>query len=136
MARLRRYHETQQLALPLPVARDAEIAITASLIPTPRALTHRSVAEMTARELLTVILGPRHAMVCEKLTERYEDFRSMAAANPAELLEHGCTTGTVERLSAVFEIAKRYGEHEFKAGEPLRGSGDVYAHYREHLAAE
>jgi DNA repair protein RadC len=32
--------------------------------------------------------------------------------------------------------AKRYGEREWKVGEPLRGSADVYAHFREHLAAE
>ncbi len=40
------------------------------------------------------------------------------------------------RLTAVFEIAKRYGEREFKIGEPFRGSGDIYAHFREHLAIE
>ncbi len=37
---------------------------------------------------------------------------------------------------AVFEIAKRYVEREFKPSEPLRGSGDIYAHFREHLADE
>src|SRR5262249_54488295 len=39
-------------------------------------------------------------------------------------------------ILAVIEIAKRYGEREFKPGEPLRGSGDVYAHFRERLATE
>ena len=39
-------------------------------------------------------------------------------------------------ILAVLENAKRYGEREFKPGEPLRGSGDVYAHFRERLAAE
>ena len=47
--------------------------------------------------------------------------------------EHGLTTGAIEKLGAVFEIAKRYGEREWRAGEPLRGSSDVYAHFREHL---
>ncbi len=55
---------------------------------------------------------------------------------PNELHEFGFTSGAIQRLSAVFEIAKRYGEKEWKIGEPLRGSGDVYAHFCERLAAE
>ncbi len=39
-------------------------------------------------------------------------------------------------MLAAIEIAKRYGEKEFKPGAPLRGSGDVYAHFRERLADE
>jgi DNA repair protein RadC len=39
-------------------------------------------------------------------------------------------------MDEAIEIAKRYGEQEFKPGEPLRGSGDVYAHFRERLASE
>ena len=46
------------------------------------------------------------------------------------------TTVAIERLSAVFELAKRFAETEWKVGEPFRGSGDIYAHFRERLAAE
>jgi hypothetical protein len=49
------------------------------------------------------------------------------------LSHHGLTTGAIHKLGAVFEIAKRNGEREWKVGEPLRGSADVYAHFREHL---
>ena len=36
----------------------------------------------------------------------------------------------------MIEIAKRFGEVEFKPGESFRGSSDVYAHFRERLASE
>ena len=66
----------------------------------------------------------------------HDGFREVAQLGPADLLAHGFTTGAIEKLSAVFEIAKRYGEQEFKKGEPLRSSGDIYAHFRERLGAE
>jgi DNA repair protein RadC len=96
----------------------------------------RAVPEMSDRELLTAVLGPRYATACEKLTVTYDGFRDMANASAAELIGYGCTSGAVERLAAVFEIAKRYGERAWKVGEPFLGSQDVYAHYRERLAAE
>jgi DNA repair protein RadC len=66
----------------------------------------------------------------------YDGLRETATATTAELREHGFTNAAVDKLGAVFEIAKRYGEREFKPGAPLRGSGDIYAHFRERLAAE
>lgn len=97
---------------------------------------HMLPAELSDAELLTTVLGPATAFSCECLTTKHADFRAIAVLSPAELLEHGFSTGAANRLSAVFEIAKRYGETEFKPGAPLRGSGDIYAHFREHLAAE
>lgn len=92
--------------------------------------------ELNDTELLTAVLGAASALSCQCLTTIHDNFRAIAVLTPAELAEHGFTTGAVHRLSAVFEIAKRYGEREFRIGEPFRGSGDIYAHFREHLAEE
>jgi len=92
--------------------------------------------DLADAQLLTKVLGPATSLVCEKLTATYPDFRHLAGATPSELREHGLKPAAIDRLFVVFEIAKRYGEHEFKPGEPLRGSHDVYAHFREHLASE
>lgn len=126
---------TPQLLLPIDSLRP-EPAIHDAPRPTTQAKHHRLPAELTDAELLTAAVGPATAALCERLTATHDSFRAIAMLSPAELVEHGFTTGTAYRLSAVFEIAKRYGECEWKVGEPLRGSGDVYAHFRERLAAE
>ncbi|MGD0948916.1 MAG: DNA repair protein RadC [Candidatus Binatia bacterium] len=129
---------SEQLSLPLssqphePAIVDAGDVVVHQRRPT----THKLPAELSDAELLTAVLGHTTALSCEWLTTKHDGFREIAVLTPAELLEHGLTTGAVNRLCAVFEIAKRYGETEFKPGEPLRGSHDVYAHFREHLAAE
>jgi DNA repair protein RadC len=93
-------------------------------------------AEFTDAELLTKVLGPSTALSCEWLTTTYDDLHTIALLSHTDLSQHGLTSGAIEKLTAVFEIAKRYGEREWRPGEPLRGSSDVYAHFREHLAAE
>jgi DNA repair protein RadC len=98
--------------------------------------THKLPAEFTDAELLTKVLGPSTALSCEWLTTTYDDLHTIALLSHPDLSEHGLTSGAIDKLGAVFEIAKRYGEREWKVGQPLRGSGDVYAHFREHLAAE
>lgn len=130
------YDANQQLSLPLaPRPTEPEIA-DADVVHQRRPNAHKLPAELTDAELLTTVLGPSTARSCEWLTTIYESFREIASAMAVELVERGFTTGAAHRLGAVFEIAKRYGEREFKIGEPFRGSGDIYAHFREHLAAE
>ena len=128
-----------QLCLPLaprrsePAIADAgDVVVVHQRRPDSRKLP----AEFTDAELLTKVLGPSTALSCEWLTTTYDDLHTIAFLSHADLSEHGFTSGAIDKLSAVFEIAKRYGEREWKAGEPLRGSSDVYAHFREHLAAE
>jgi DNA repair protein RadC len=132
------YDTTQrQLSLPLVSSkREPKIADSAEVLHQRHPNVHKLPAELTDAELLTTVLGPASALSCEWLTTKHDDFRSIAALSPAELLDHGFTSGAINRMGAVFEIAKRYGEREFKPGEPLRASGDIYAHFREHLAAE
>ncbi len=96
----------------------------------------KDVSDMTAEELLSVVLGAAQSAACTRLAGRYGNFRELAAAHPADLRETGLTRAGVERLSAIFEIARRFGEVEWIAGEPFKGSHDVYAHFRERLAAE
>ncbi len=125
-----------QLRLLLPSRRTEPAIADAGDIPRRHADSRKLPSELTDAQLLTSVLGASTAPLCEKLTTAHDGFRTIAVLSPAELLEHGFTTGAVNRLSAVFEIAKRYGEREWKIGEPLRGSGDVYAHFRERLAVE
>jgi len=93
-------------------------------------------ATLSVDELLALLLGPASTKACREITTNYPNLRSLAAAHPADLREHGLRTGAIERLSAVFEIARRYGETEWIEGQPFRSSYDVYAHYRERLASE
>jgi DNA repair protein RadC len=107
-----------------------------SVAPQKLALQLRSklAAELTDAELLTLLLGARHQSICARLTATY-DLRSLAAAHPLDLREHGLTTSAIDRLSVIFELAKRFAETEWKVGESFRGD-DVYGHFRERLGAE
>jgi len=127
------YH---QLLLPLPPASDESLIADAQGTPFRLPDRRKLPAEYSDGELLTAVLGPSTALLCEQLATRHDGFRTVGILSPADLIEHGFTTGAVNRLSAVFEIAKRYGEREFKIGEPFRGSSDIYAHFRERLAVE
>jgi len=116
--------DTTQLALPLSAPHREPTIADAGAVPQRRPESrHKLSAELTDAELLAALLGPASSPSCHSLTTKHDGFREIAALPPTELLEHGFTTGAVNRMSAVFEIAKRYGEKEFKIGEPLRGSG-------------
>ena len=66
-----------------------------------------------------------------------QDWHRMVQLGASELCRiGGFGPAKAALILAALEIAKRYGEHEFKPGAPLRGSADVYAHFRERLAAE
>lgn len=79
---------------------------------------------------------PAHRLACARLRDGYGSLRTLAQSHPAELRDHGLTSKAVDKLCAVFEIARRYGEEEFATGQSFKGSYDVYAHFRERLAHE
>ncbi|MBI3782842.1 MAG: DNA repair protein RadC [Deltaproteobacteria bacterium] len=96
---------------------------------------HREPHELSDAELLQLIVGARSECVAETLSS-YGNLRGLSTAHPAVLRDQGLSERTIARLGAVFEIARRFGEVPFKEGEPFRGPADVYAQFREHLAAE
>lgn len=135
---MRRPREWRQLELGLPLVRDATSTFHRRQHQTRRSqpVLPRDPVAMSDAELLTVLLGPTHREACERITAAHARVREIAGLWPAELHQHGLTAGAIEKLAAVFEVAKRYGQEEFVPGQALRGSYDVYAHFRERLAEE
>lgn len=121
--------------LPLPVVRDSETVYsepTGARSQVPRTQP----AEMSNAELLALLVGTRTAAILASTHAGIPNLRQLAATHPADLRDAGVTEAALRRLDVVFEIARRFGETEWKAGDHLRSSGDVYAHFRERLAAE
>jgi DNA repair protein RadC len=106
-------------------------------------LLDRGPAALSDVELLAILLrtGARGRSALDQARALLEacdwDWRCLAVRGAGDLCKiGGIGPAKAAQILAAFEIAKRHGEREFKPGEPLRGSGDVYAHYRERLAAE
>jgi DNA repair protein RadC len=105
-------------------------------------LLSRGAAVLSDAELLAIILrtGSAGASAVDHgraIIEEFGNFRQLAAAGVGDLCKvKGLGPAKAAQILAALEIAKRYGEHEFKPGAALRGSGDVYAHFRERLASE
>lgn len=95
------------------------------------------VEELSLGALLAVILSPLPGSTCRDLLDAHGgQLRSLDRTAVAELRAVGFTPRAIVKLRAIMEVAKRYGQEEFVPGEPFRGSHAVYAHFREHLAAE
>ena len=92
--------------------------------------------ELTDAALLAALLGASTERACDALTATYGSLRKLSEAHPADLRDQGLKPATLRRLAAILEFARRYGEQEFVPGEPFTGAYQVYAHYRERLAAE
>ena len=87
--------------------------------------------------LMAVALAPLSIETCRILLEACgRQLRRLNRVGTVEFRAFGFTPKSIEKLRAIVEIAKRYGQEEFVPGEPFRGSHDVYAHFREHLATE
>ena len=105
-------------------------------------LLARGPGALSDAELLAILLrtGAKGASAVDNgraLMAKFGDFRQLATAGIGDLCAvKGLGPAKAAQLLAALEIAKRYGEHEFKAGEAFRGSSDVYAHFRERLASE
>jgi DNA repair protein RadC len=105
-------------------------------------LLDRGPSTLTNAELLAVLLrnGPKGATALDEarvlLARADDDWHALAEYGPGQLREVGLGDPKIAQILAAVEIAKRYGEREWKPGTPLRGSADIYAHFRERLAAE
>lgn len=102
----------------------------------PASSTAWDAATASTTEILAKLLGPSAERVCESLTGAYSDLRDLATAHPVDLHAIGFSSAAIERLAALVEFSKRFGEQEFVPGAPFRGSSDIYAHFRERLASE
>lgn len=98
------FREDKEAQAELPIVCDA----TSVPAPPRTRRVAKDVAEMTAEELLSVVLGAAQNVACTRLADRYSNFRELAAAHAADLRETGLTRAGVERLSAIFEIARRF----------------------------
>jgi len=120
-----------QLELILPVVSDAE----AATYPLPSAIDAGDIAGVPTTDLVLALLTPaKVGRLAEVLATH--SLREIARLGADVFLEHGLSPRAIERLRAVLELAQRYGEVEWKPGAAFRGSGDVYAQFRERLAAE
>ena len=105
-------------------------------------LLARGPGGLSDAELLAIVLGTGGRGLSavdlgRSIIEAFGDFRQVATAGVGDLCKvKGLGIAKAAQILAVMEIAKRYGEHEFKPGEAFRGSADVYAHFRERLADE
>ncbi|GIW42105.1 MAG: hypothetical protein KatS3mg076_2682 [Candidatus Binatia bacterium] len=106
-------------------------------------LLEKGPGALSVAELLAVVLrnGSRQEGVveqCRSLLRRFEhDLHRLGRATVAEIREtRGFGPVKAAQILAVFELARRYGEVEFRPGAAFRSSFDVYAHFRERLAHE
>ena len=104
-------------------------------------LLTRGPEALSDAELLAVVLrsGERDASAVDQARAVLECVGSLAElgrAGPSQLCAiRGIGPVKAAQLLATVEIARRYGEREFKPGALFRGSSDVYMHFRERLAA-
>jgi len=104
-------------------------------------LVARGAESLSDAELLAVLLrtGDRDASALDQgraVLARYSDFAGLGTAALGDLCAiRGIGPVKATQLMAAVEIARRYGEREFKPGSVFRSSNDVYMHFRERLAA-
>ncbi|MEO8604778.1 MAG: DNA repair protein RadC [bacterium] len=110
--------------------------------PREKLLDHGPASCSTA-ELLAVVLrtGSEGENVVDQarsvLDAAGSRLRGLATLSLADLCGvKGVGPAKAAQLLALVELAKRFGEEEFRVGETLRGSLDVYQHFRERLADE
>jgi len=71
------------------------------------------------------------------LIQRFGGFRELARAGIGDLCEiKGIGPVKAAQIIAALEIAKRFGQCEFKPGTVFRCSADIYEHFRERLGSE
>jgi DNA repair protein RadC len=105
-------------------------------------LLTRGAGGLSDAELLAILLrtGVRGASAVDHgraIMREFGSFRRLAGAGLGDLCRvKGLGPVKAAQVLAAMEIAKRFGEHAFKPGDAFRGSGDVYAHFRERLGGE
>jgi DNA repair protein RadC len=105
-------------------------------------LLARGPSALSDAELLAILLraGDRTSTALDRaraVMARFGDLRRLGEAGVGDLCGiEGVGPAKAVQLLAAMELAKRYGEREFKPGVAFTSSADVYAHFRERLASE
>ena len=105
-------------------------------------LLTQGAATLSVTELLAILLrtGERGNSAIDQarsLVDRFGGLRGLSAAGVGDLCAiKGIGRVKAAQILALLELAKRFGESEFKPGDSFRSSGDIYLHFRERLAGE
>jgi len=103
-------------------------------------LLERGSDTLSDAELLAVLLrsGQHVSSALDQghaLLATFSDFAGLGSAGVGELCRiRGIGPAKAAQLLAALEIARRYGQREFRTGAVFRSSRDVYMHFRERLA--
>lgn len=96
-----------------------------------------STRERTYIDLLSEVLGVNRDVAAQVLVTAGGKLRELGKVTHNELVGAGVVARKrQERFRALIAFALSYGEEPWEVGAPFRGSYDVYAHFRERLAAE
>jgi DNA repair protein RadC len=91
--------------------------------------------DLTASELIAIVLGRATTDVSGCLVERFPDLRRMASAGVAELAAvPGVGPAQAARLKAALALAGRLGDAAYERGEPFGHAGHVHARVGRRLA--
>jgi len=104
-------------------------------------LLQRGAPALSDAELLALVLrtgdassGASALDQARRLLQQWGDFRSLAAATPAELCQQpGIGPAKAAELLAVFEIGRRFARTELVPGSRYTSSREVFLHYHEQL---
>jgi DNA repair protein RadC len=107
-------------------------------------LLSRGAASLSDTELLAIVIrngdaaaGKSAVDLARILLARFKDLKGIDQASVGELTGiKGIGPAKAAGIKASLEIARRINGAKWQVGEPLRSAGDVFRHFREHLAQE
>jgi len=99
-------------------------------------------SSLSDAELIAILLrtGDQRSSALDHgraIVQRFGSFRELARVGIGDLRGiKGIGPVKAAQIIAALEIAKRFGENEFKPGVEFRCSADIYEHFRERLGCE
>ena len=107
-------------------------------------LLERGANALSDTELLAIILRTGNASTGESAIDHarllLRHFNGLKGLDDASSGEIGTVKGIgpakIAQIKACLEIAKRFGNRKWEAGQPLRSSEDVFRHFRDNLEKE
>jgi DNA repair protein RadC len=107
-------------------------------------LLEQGASALSDTELLAIILRTGNASTGESAIDHarllLRHFNGLKGLDDASSGEIGTVKGIgpakIAQIKACLEIAKRFGNRKWEAGQPLRSSEDVFRHFRDNLEKE